>query len=69
MKELIEGDLVDSLLSKINILENQLNNKTKRITDLQYKYNIAVEGLKVIFESGDCGGIAEKTIEEIEHIN
>ena len=68
MKELNESDLIDSLLKKISVLENKLEDKKRNITNLQYKYNIAIEGLKVIVESGDCGGIAEKTIEETDNI-
>ena len=63
MKKLSEGDLIDSLLTKISMLENKLSKKEISITNLQSKYNIAIQGIKVIFESGDCGGIAEKTIE------
>ena len=60
MIEPTKDEVIDSLMLKINALENRI----KSISD---KYNTTLEGLKVILDAGDCGGIAEKTLEEVNN--
>ena len=60
MIEQTKDEIIDSLMLKINSLESQ-------ISQISVKYDISIEGLKVILDAGDCGGIAEKTLEEINN--
>ena len=68
MKEPTKDELLDDVLRKLSVIEAQLNDVSNKYNDVLGKYKTAIEGLKVILEAGDCGGIAEKTLEEINNI-
>ena len=71
MKELSEQELLELLNIKTKRIEDDLRRLTTTKDDLKKltaKHDIAIQGLKAISESGDCGGIAEKTIKEINNI-
>ena len=52
-------------LNALEIKAQAIIDETNRLTE---RYEIAIQGLKAICESGDCGGIAEKTLNEINNI-
>tara|TARA_B100000519_G_C14152684_1_gene395330 strand:+ start:609 stop:797 length:189 start_codon:yes stop_codon:yes gene_type:complete len=61
MIEQSKNQIIDQLLVKINILENQ-------ITKLIDSNKILSLGIREIYDAGDCGKIAEKTLEELNNI-
>tara|TARA_Y100001963_G_scaffold103681_1_gene142764 strand:- start:1073 stop:1291 length:219 start_codon:yes stop_codon:yes gene_type:complete len=52
---------IDSLLMKVRGVSMVLD-------EVKKKYEIALQGLIAIRDSGDCGGIAEKTLDEIDNM-
>jgi len=68
MIEMNKDEIIDCLNNKISQLESKLSSIRNDHDLLLEQHKIAMQGLEVIVESGDCGGISKKTIEEIEKI-